>query len=270
MQNELKIKDQSGNSYNHLLQDGFSLSVDDLEGEVWTDVIGYDGVYNVSNYGRIKSIPRYVNSGYGGQRLTKMCIIKSHESKSHLQVPLCMNGIEKTESLSNLVYLSFNKNSPKRPNEVVMHIDKNFRNNFLNNLKIESCKESTNQNFIKGKHSIEKCKSNLKKAIDKNAEFYRNRISKKCNLCNEEKPINDFIQEHNECKKCYNKKKREERKNFVETRTELKCRICEETKNIIDFPKHNKSKCKKCTNADALKYKKNKVLITDKVVQTVL
>ncbi len=31
-----------------------NLSLENMEGEEWTDVIGYDGIYSVSNYGRIK------------------------------------------------------------------------------------------------------------------------------------------------------------------------------------------------------------------------
>lgn len=252
MQNN-QIKDESPNCSKRVLQDGFSLCLKDLDGEIWTDVIGYDGIYNVSNYGRIKSLSRYVNGGHGNSRLVKEKILSQNFSKSTIITCLCLNGIQKTCSVSNLVYLSFNRNSPLKPKEVIMHIDKDIYNNSLNNLKIETCKESTNQNFVKGKHTIEKCKNNLKKAIDKNAEFYKNRTSKKCNICNSEKPLKDFIQEHNECKPCYNSKKRKERKEFIETRTELKCRGCNETKKISEFPKHNKSKCKKCTNKDQMK-----------------
>ena len=40
------------------------LSLEDLEGEEWRDVVGYEGLYKVSNYGRIKSLPRFCKNKY--------------------------------------------------------------------------------------------------------------------------------------------------------------------------------------------------------------
>ena len=37
--------------------------IEDLEGEEWRDVVGYDGIYLVSNLGRIKSYQREINMG---------------------------------------------------------------------------------------------------------------------------------------------------------------------------------------------------------------
>ena len=37
-----------------------NLSLEDMEGEVWKDVVGYEGLYQVSNLGRVKSLDRYV------------------------------------------------------------------------------------------------------------------------------------------------------------------------------------------------------------------
>ena len=37
-----------------------NLSLEDMEGEVWKDVVGYEGLYKVSNLGRVKSLDRYV------------------------------------------------------------------------------------------------------------------------------------------------------------------------------------------------------------------
>lgn len=239
----------------------YSLSLDDLDGEIWIDAICYDGIYEVSNYGRIKSIPRLVATNQGRERMVKERILKTQIAKSCLKVPLSSNGVKKNVSVSNLVYLSFNKDSPKRPNEVIMHIDKNFLNNNLDNLKVVSCKESTYQNFIKGKQTKEKCKVNLIKATEKTVEFYKNRTSKTCNICNLDKPLKYFIKEHNECKICYNAKQREKRTEFIETRTELKCGKCKEIKPINQFQKHNKTKCKKCTNLDAIEYRNRKLTV---------
>lgn len=31
------------------------------ENEVWKDIVGYEGLYQISNLGRVKSLKRYVN-----------------------------------------------------------------------------------------------------------------------------------------------------------------------------------------------------------------
>lgn len=40
-----------------------NLSLEDLEGEVWKDIPNYEGLYQVSNLGRVKSLPRLDNKG---------------------------------------------------------------------------------------------------------------------------------------------------------------------------------------------------------------
>ena len=40
-----------------------NLSLEDLPNEVWKDVVGYEGLYQVSNLGRVKSLQRLDNKG---------------------------------------------------------------------------------------------------------------------------------------------------------------------------------------------------------------
>ena len=185
--------------------------IEDLQGEEWIDVIGYDGSYEVSNFGRIKSVYRLV-SGRWSDLVVKPRIMSQHECNRSLKVQLCLSGECKQFCVSNLVYLSFNKDSPLRPNECIMHIDKNIYNNNIDNLKIETRKLSRKQDFIKKAHSIEKCNKNLEKANDRNRLFYSTRTHKTCNVCEKSKEIAKFIQGHNKCKECYNFEMREKRR----------------------------------------------------------
>ena len=36
-----------------------------MENEVWKDVVGYEGLYQVSNLGRVKSLKNKIKSAYG-------------------------------------------------------------------------------------------------------------------------------------------------------------------------------------------------------------
>lgn len=52
-----------------------NLQLEDLPNEVWVDVYGYDGIYEVSNLGRVKSLERYVSNGRGGKMSVKERIL---------------------------------------------------------------------------------------------------------------------------------------------------------------------------------------------------
>lgn len=58
----------------------FSLSLDNLENEEWIDALGFDGVYQVSNYGRVKTLGRWVSNGKS-ERWVKERIRKLYTGK---------------------------------------------------------------------------------------------------------------------------------------------------------------------------------------------
>jgi hypothetical protein len=57
-----------------------NLSLEDMEGEKWEDVPGFDGAYHVSNYGRIKSLRRWRGAGRDGGYYTEERILKPRVS----------------------------------------------------------------------------------------------------------------------------------------------------------------------------------------------
>ena len=56
-------------------------SMDDLEGEEWRDCLDYDGYYEVSNLGRIKSLYRIILKSDGSEMTIKPRILKQHIKK---------------------------------------------------------------------------------------------------------------------------------------------------------------------------------------------
>jgi len=67
--------------------------------EIWKDVIGYEGLYQVSNYGRVKALPKLkpANKGY---YITKEIILKAGIDCGYKKVVLTNNGFryQKTET----------------------------------------------------------------------------------------------------------------------------------------------------------------------------
>lgn len=102
--------------------------------EVWKDVPGYEGLYQVSNLGRVKSLPRYVN---GRKPLVKPLserILKPWLNRGYLLVRLCLNPkIRKSIGVHRLVASAFIPNPNNYPE--IDHIDGNPSNNIVDNLR---------------------------------------------------------------------------------------------------------------------------------------
>ena len=49
-----------------------------MKSEVWKDIPGYKGLYQVSDIGNVKSVPRFVNSKGGSKRLAPGYLLKQH------------------------------------------------------------------------------------------------------------------------------------------------------------------------------------------------
>jgi hypothetical protein len=119
-----------------------NLSLEDLENEIWTDALGFDGIYAVSNLGRVKSLERRVPTA-NGHRSVRGRILSQDKQKSDGKLSVVFS-IAKSYSLNTLVYYSFN---PKKVNDdlndEVYHINKIQDDNRLCNLEYNKIKRST-------------------------------------------------------------------------------------------------------------------------------
>ena len=73
-----------------------------MEKEIWKDIPGYEGLYQVSNLGRIKSIDRYVTYNNGREIFTKgkMLSLTISKGNERLQVSLSKYGkVEKNKTI---------------------------------------------------------------------------------------------------------------------------------------------------------------------------
>jgi len=103
--------------------------------EIWKDIPNYEGYYQVSNFGRVKSLERKVNAK--GERLISEKILKPYYGGGGYDaVSLRKNGIKKTSKIHKLVAIAFLGHKPCGHNEVVDHIDNNRLNNRLDNLQL--------------------------------------------------------------------------------------------------------------------------------------
>ena len=106
--------------------------------EIWKDIEGFEGYYQVSNMGRVKSLER-IRIANNGKSETAQFPVKekilsvSKQTQGYSQVSLCKNGTQKSYRLNRLVANTFIHNPENKPE--VNHIDGNKDNNRVDNLE---------------------------------------------------------------------------------------------------------------------------------------
>lgn len=112
--------------------------------EIWKDIKGFEGYYQVSNYGNIKSLTRFdgIRERQGQE------IKQSLKYNGYLQVGLRKNSERKFCSVHRLVAIHFLDNPENKLQ--VNHIDCNKQNNNINNLEWTTSKENLYHAKING------------------------------------------------------------------------------------------------------------------------
>ena len=115
-----------------------------MNNEVWKDIVGYEGLYQVSNMGQVRSLDRVITMKNGVNQFHKGYIIKSKANNSgYLTVNLHKNGVSSTKTIHRLVALHFVDGY--FDGAEVNHKDENKLNNSHDNL--EWVNKDTNLNY---------------------------------------------------------------------------------------------------------------------------
>lgn len=155
-----------------------------MQEEIWKDVLGYEGLYQVSNLGRVKSLSRIVKYQENHSGLRKERILKQNITKSgYVHVVICINKLKKTVKIHRLVALAFIKNIENK--HLVNHINGIKYDNKVENLEWVTSSENIIHAHKTGlKKGIRGNESHLSKLTIKEVEKIRlihskGKISKK-------------------------------------------------------------------------------------------
>lgn len=130
--------------------------------EIWKDIKGFEGTYEISNFGNVRKINK--TNAYD-KRTRKYFYLKGSTNKDgYRKIKLSKNKKYKVFSIHRLVAQAFIPNPNNYP--VINHKDENKLNNCVNNL--EWCSIYYNNNY--GLHNQKVAKSNWKKIIQYDLE----------------------------------------------------------------------------------------------------
>lgn len=117
-----------------------------MQEEIWKPIQGYEGLYEVSNLGQVKSLKRSVKHSKRGMRATPCKLLKPSITKTgYPNVSLCKDGVVAYKSIHRLVAQAFIPNPCGLPQ--VNHKDGNRANNLLSNLEWVSVSQNVQHGF---------------------------------------------------------------------------------------------------------------------------
>jgi hypothetical protein len=119
--------------------------------EEWKDVRGYEGMYLVSNMGRVKSVERTVSTNTGKRRIQEKVLLPMMTDNGYWTVCLSRDGASRRVSVHRLVAEAFIPNPDNLP--MVNHKDECGLNNAVENLEWCTAKYNSNYGTVKDRIS---------------------------------------------------------------------------------------------------------------------
>lgn len=107
--------------------------------EEWKDIIGYEGLYQISNFGNVKSVR------FDKEKL----LLPQTNSKGYYFVVLCDKTKRKQIQIHQLVAIAFLNHIPCKMELVINHINFDKKDNNVSNLEIVTNRENSNRKHLK-------------------------------------------------------------------------------------------------------------------------
>lgn len=139
------------------------LNLTDLPNEEWKDIKGFEGLYRISNYGRVKSLKRTKRVFNKNIDVPEIIRKNGYDMDGYQILPLNKNSKKYTKKIHRLVAETFIPNLENKP--CINHLDCNRNNNKVDNLEWCTQKENNLYTYKLGRLYIPE--ANCKKVIQK-------------------------------------------------------------------------------------------------------
>lgn len=154
--------------------------------ENWRSIFGYEGLYEVSDLGKVRSIDRVVVSSAGWSAFKKGTILKPIDNRNgYKYVSLWKNGRVRREYIHRLVATTF-LGDPPSPEYQVAHGDGIKDNNALLNLRWATPRENASDRVLHGTDRTGVQKDSCKRGhllCDPNVNVYGSENKRSCRAC---------------------------------------------------------------------------------------
>ena len=130
------------------------LSLENLEGEDWRDVEGFEEHLQISSYGRLKRKRSIIerSNGHGFYTIREKILALQPDDRGYVFKPISIEGVRSNLNIHRLVAKAFVANPNGYPD--INHIDENHSDNIYTNL--EWCTRKYNSNYGTIKERIKK------------------------------------------------------------------------------------------------------------------
>ena len=122
--------------------------------EIWKDIKDYEGLYQISNYGNVKSLPKERRNRRGVYIQKEKLLSLTNTSTGYKKVELVKDGKRKGFKVHRLVAQAFIPNPDEKPQ--VNHIDGDKTNNYVDNLEWVTASENSIHAYNTGLNSNKK------------------------------------------------------------------------------------------------------------------
>jgi hypothetical protein len=126
-----------------------NLSIKNINGEIWKDIDGFENQYQISSFGRVKSLPREIKilGGNGGSYFINGKIRKQTLNSGYCVIGLDKNGKKKSLKVHILVAMSF---IPNPENKKTVNHKGNKRDNRSTKLEWSTQSENNIDSYKRG------------------------------------------------------------------------------------------------------------------------
>ena len=120
--------------------------------EEWRPIPGFEGLYEASDQGRIRSLDRSFINRAGQPLSVRGRILSSRADYGYPSVTLCDKGIEVRRNVHRLVLMAFTE-PPSADTPVVRHVNGDPSDNRLVNLQWGTQRENAIDTVVMGRHA---------------------------------------------------------------------------------------------------------------------